>query len=68
MIRILILTSDDFIDPPPDNQWKWTAKLKDGRTLHDVCLEPDIVVYNGNVALNRYGDINVPFSLDMLPS
>ncbi|NBI12542.1 hypothetical protein GVX81_02665 [[Haemophilus] felis] len=66
MIRILMLTSEDFIDPPPANQWKWAAKLKSGRDLQVLCQDAEIVVYNGNVALNRYGEINVPFSLDMV--
>lgn len=66
MKKVLILTTDDFINPEQIQQpfYKW--EFKNGRKMSEFEAEIDVLILNGQYILNRFGATNKPATLEEL--
>lgn len=60
MKKILIIDELDFIYPQQAKQDVNNAILFTGKTLFVTALDYDVVIVNGKLIKNRFGDLDMP--------
>lgn len=66
MKKVLILTTEDFINPDQMQQPFYTWEFKNGRKMSEFEHDIDVLILNGQYILNRFGEINKPATLEEL--
>lgn len=66
MKKVLILTTEDFINPEQMQQPFYLWEFKNGRKMCEFEYEIDVLILNGQYILNRFGEINKNATLEEL--